>query len=239
MTRLNSLAALVAIFSLNCTSVDSDNILTSGMYADIAATTDGTGTTRVRTTLYLENPGTLDFIELEGADLLTAYGPDGSRQIMREFQFLGTTSYSADFDVDDGGSEFIVELSREVDDGAPESLVYLPDSFDILNPPQVSYSRAEDDIVIDWDPADTGDDVDIEIRGPCIQDELIAVEGDPGTVLIEAGTLIKIEDPAVEDSCDLTVTITKSTPGDLDPNYGFGGVISGNQVRRLDLSTEP
>jgi hypothetical protein len=54
-----------------------------------------------------------------------------------------------------------------------------------------------------------------------------------------AGTLIQQQGTNVDDVCDLTVTVVKSTPGDLDPNYGFGGVVSGEQVRRIDLATEP
>lgn len=237
MIRLISIAVVSAAFHAGCNSVDSDNILTSGMYADIRATSDGTGVTIVRATLYLEGPGSLDFIELEGGDVLTAYAPDGDSQIMRESQFLGITNYSADFDIDDGGSEFIVELSRTVDVGAPDSRAYLPEQFDILPPAETTYSRAEDDIIIDWDPFDSPDDVDLEISGTCIETELIAIDGDPGTYTIPAGTLIKLEGQMVEDACDITVTVTKSTPGDLDPNYGFGGEIYGHQVRTLGLSS--
>lgn len=239
MNRLASLAAIGAAFTINCQSVDSDNILVSGMYADINASTDGTGSTRVRTTLFLENPSITNYIELEGGDLLTAYGPDGDRQIMREFQFLEATSYRADFDVDDGGAEFIVEFSRDVDAGAPDSRVYLPLSFDILTTPSESYSRVDDDIIIDWDPADTGEDVDLEFTGNCIDTEIRSVDGDPGTFVLPAGSLQKRAGEMVDDVCDLDVTIVKSTPGDLDPNYGHGGVISGEQVRSLTLATEP
>ena len=237
MTRLTLIALVSAALNANCNSVDSDNILTSGMYADIRATSYGTGVTTVRTTLYLERPSSLDFIELEGDDLLIAYAPDGDSQVMRESQFLGITNYTADFDIDDSGSEFIVELSRTVDGGAPESRVYLAEQFDLLPPESATYSRAEDDIVIDWAPADSGDDVDLEISGSCIETELVAVDGDPGTYQIPAGTLIQPQGQNVPEACDITVTVTKSAPGELDPSYGFGGQIYGEQVRSVQMSS--
>ena len=241
MTKLitASILSLGLAASVNCQSVDSDNILTSGMYADISATADGRGETEIRTTLYLERPSSLNYIELEGGDLLTAFAPDGSRQIMRESQFLGITTYSADFDLDDGGTEFIIAFTRDVDSGAPDSSVILPEAFDILNPQAETYSRDSDDIIIDWAPTDSGDDVDIQITGGCIESELIAVEGDPGTHTISAGTLVKLQGEGIANACDLTVTITKSAPGDLDPAYGFGGEIDGHQVRTLDVSSTP
>jgi hypothetical protein len=222
-----------------CTSVDSDNILTSGMYADIRATATGDGDTTVRTTLYLENPGSLNFIELEGGDQLIAYAPDGDSQIMRQAQFLGITNYSARFEIDDSGSEFIVELSRIVDEGAPDSRVFLPEGFDILNPEDEAYSRAADDIVLEWDPFDTGDDMDVVVTGNCIQTYSVGVEGDPGVAVIEAGSLVKSEGDTVPDDCDLVVEITRSTPGDVDPAYGFGGVARGQQVRTVGVVSSP
>lgn len=235
--RLTILLALTAAAPA-CTSVDSSNILTSGMYASIAASTDGSGTTRVTTTLYLEDPGTLDFIELEGGDQLIAYSPDGDSAIMTETQFLGITSYSATFDVDDAGSEFIVELSRTVDDGAPDSRAVLPDAFDILTEPGGSYSRANDDLVIDWDPV-AGDDIDLSVSGTCIESYSTAIEGDPGTFTVAAGTFVKPMGSNVPDDCDLTVELTRSTPGTLDPGYGHGGTISGKQVRQIQVGSIP
>lgn len=237
MTHLPLIIALAATVCVGCESVDSDNILTSGMSANIRATSTGDGQTTIRATLYLEEPGSLDYIELEGDDVLTAYAPDGAVQIMSESQFAGATRYTAEFDADDGGSEFIVALTRTVDDGAPDSRVTLPAQFDIAPLASSTYSRAEDSIDIQWSPASSGDDVDIEVSGPCIRPTLIAVDNDPGAYTVAAGTLEQREGDNVADACEITITVTRSTPGQLDPGYGYGGSISGEQIRSLSVSS--
>src|SRR5262245_8493938 len=96
-----------------CQRHDSDNILTSGMYASISATAEGNGQTRVTATLFLGNPLNLDFIELEGNDELIAES-NGTAKVMDETIVLNVVSYSATFDGDGDGAEFSVQFLRTV-----------------------------------------------------------------------------------------------------------------------------
>jgi hypothetical protein len=56
-----------------CTTTESDNILTRGMFASIRATADGSGDTTVSTSLFLGQPSDLIFIDLVGGDRLIAH----------------------------------------------------------------------------------------------------------------------------------------------------------------------
>ena len=237
ITKLLPIGTL--LLGLGCNSVDSDGVFTSALYASIVATADGDGATRVETTLYLERPSSLNYIELEGGDVLMAYGPAAESKQMRESQFLGITSYAATFEAEDSGSEFIVELSRIVDDSAPDSRVTLPTAFDVVTADGTTYSRADDDIAIDWAPFDSGDDLDFNVSGSCIEPFGGAVEGDPGTLTILATELVKREAATTADSCEATVTLSRGRAGTVDPAYGHGGSAFAYQRRVFSFTTAP
>lgn len=230
--KLSLLACLVCCA---CNTVDSSSILTSGMYASISATSDGSQTD-VSTTLYLGNPGNLDFIDLMGDDELTATTGNLTRP-MNETVVLGTASYHASFDASEADTEFVVSLTRTVDDGAPDSRCDLPDPFDIDTAGGATISRA-DDLTVDWSPQGS-DDMAWRLSGTCIQDQSGTVDGDPGTLTVAGNTIMQPQSATVEESCDVTLTLTRSRPGTLDPHYGKGGEIEGRQTRSLTFTSEP
>jgi hypothetical protein len=41
----------------------------------------------------------------------------------------------------------------------------------------------------------------------------------------------------IADTCEMTLTVTRSRAGTLDPGFGKGGVIEGLQVREVMLTT--
>jgi hypothetical protein len=209
------------------------------MYARVSATAQGDGDALVRTTLFLENPGSLNYIELEGEDLLTAYGPTGVERIMRESQFLGMTSYSATFETEDANSEFIIGFSRFVDDSAPDSRVTLPAPFDIATAEGTSYSRATEDVEIAWDASIDVDDMDFTLSGNCIETVRGSMEGDPGILTISGSEIPLRQGDSVDDSCLATVTVTRARAGVIDPNYGYGGDAYGYQIRDFSFTTAP
>ena len=78
-----------------------------------------------------------------------------------------------------------------------------------------------------------------EAKGDCIEDAFSMISGDPGTAVIPANTFKKRMGEMIADSCEVTITLTRSRPGLLDPGYGDGGVISGNQHRSVKLTSTP
>jgi len=232
-----SLATLGASLAA-CTTVESDNILTSGMYADIAARASGDGTTRVSATLYLGNPINLDFIDLTGSDELDAIH-DGQTKVMSETIILNVVSHAATFQADAEDDEFIVDFVRDVDPGAPDSVVTLPAPFEI-DPTATSASRA-DDLTLTWSPA-SPDPMRWSASGNCIDTASGSIDTDTGGMAMTAGTLVKrtpAQGEVVPDSCQVTVTVSRSRLGDLDPHYGEGGTIVGEQTRSFSFTSTP
>ncbi len=231
MTKL-SLLALVLVGA--CTTVESNNILTSGMSADISARATGDGTTTVSATLYLGNPIDLNFVDLTADDQLRASNGDQAK-VMSESILLNIVSHTAVFQTDAADDEFVVDLVRSVDQGAPHSIATLPAPFEI-DPIAATSSRAQP-VSLTW-PTST-DLIRWAASGECIDSAFQTVALDAGGATIPAGTLHKREGQQIADSCLVTVTVSRVRIGDLDIHYGKGGVFSGEQSRTVSFTSTP
>jgi hypothetical protein len=228
---------LILITALaGCSTTDSSDVLTSGIYAGITASAPGNGSTQVSATLYLGNPINLNFVELTGDDKLVA-SHDGQDKVMVESELLNIVSHSVSFDSDNENDEFSVAFDRTVDDGAPDSSVTLPAKFDIAVPATTEWSR-QAAYSVQWSPAST-DQMRWEARGDCIETTSESLPDDTGGVIISANRIQKRMGDGVADTCPITLTLTRARQGDLDPGYGKGGSIEGWQVRTIDLTTTP
>ncbi len=238
MTRLTILP-FVLVGATACTTVESDNILTSGMFADMAARANGDGTTRVSATLYLGNPINLNFVDLTGGDELHAIH-DTSDKVMSETIILNVVSHAATFQSDAEDDEFIVDFQRDVDDGAPSSVVTLPAPFEI--DAIGSDAPRSDDMPLTWTPSGL-DPMDWIASGDCIDTASGTVGTDTGGTAVPAGTLVKREPQQggqpIPDSCTVTLTMTRQRIGELDTAFGEGGQIVGEQVRTITFTSVP
>jgi len=234
MKRLALLVLMTA-----CTKVNSEDILTHSMNAQIEAQGDSFGNTTVTTTLYLGDPINLNFVELSTGDQLIATNGASSKP-MQESSILNITSYSTQFSTNAADEEFEVAFIRTVDNGAPSSTVTLPDPFDI-EPYTNPVSRAAD-MTIAW-TAPATDKLSWSISGSCIDSAGAALQADTGGALLPAGTIKKRmstgPNDVVPESCEATLQLTRSRDGDLDPGYGKGGSIVGTQVRSTTFTTQP
>ena len=230
MTRL----ALFAIMLAACTTHESSDVLTSGIYASISAQATGNGKTDVSATLYVGNPLGLNYVELTGDDRLLVK-TTGMTKEMRETEVLGTVGHHVEFALDAEGTQFEVEFARTIDEGAPSSIATLPAKFDITGSPATA-SRAQP-IQFQWAP--TGSDpMSWTATGDCIELESSPVT-DTGTHTIEAARLKKRMNTNVPDTCEITITVMRSRAGTLDPHYGKGGEVRGIQARSFKLTSMP
>lgn len=235
MTKLSFAALGLALLAGACTTTKSEDILTSGIYADIDARTAGTGTTDVFATLYFGNPVNLDFVELTGGDKLVA--TNGTTQkTMTETNILNIVSHTAEFDTGNEGDMFEVALDRTVDAGAPSSVAILPAAFTV-DPPPATASRAAD-FGLAWDTA-SDDPMEWSAEGDCIELAGAQIAGpSPAEVTIPANTF-KLKQGVTQTTCDVTITVSRHLDGDLDAHYGKGGTIWGTQYRTVKFSSTP
>ena len=74
--------------------------------------------------------------------------------------------------------------------------------------------------------------------GDCITPVTGAIIGDPGTFTIPASKL-QLANAQSAPTCNVTVAVTRAKAGDLDPHYGKGGAITGEQIRHATFSSTP
>ncbi len=232
VTKFCVLALLVS----GCAKTESSDLLTSGIYADLSARSTGTGTTTTSATLYVDNPTQLNFVELTGDDqLLASYG--GQDKVMNQVELGNIVSHSAEFSTDADGAAFTIKLQRSVDAGAPMSTVTLPAKFTLGTVPATA-SRAAP-LALSWSPSAYADAMAWKATGGCIGDVQGQITGDPGTMTIPAGMLVKREGQNIADTCMVSITVTRSRPGALDTHYGKGGTVVGSQERTVTMMSTP
>jgi hypothetical protein len=232
MTKL----CLLALLASGCAKIESSDLLTTGIYADLAARSTGMGTTAIYATLYVGSPSNLNFVELTGDDqLIASYG--GQRTAMTQTELLNIVSHVAQLPTDADGAAFDIALERTVDAGAPMSHVTLPAKFTVAPAPATASRAAA--LTLSWSSSASADAMAWKATGACIGDAQGAITGDPGTVTIPAGAFVKRAGQNIADTCTVSITVTRSRPGVLDPHYGKGGVVVGSQERTVMAMSTP
>lgn len=152
--------------------------------------------------------------------------------------------YSARFKGDYAGSTFTVSLIRKGNRvSAPDSVATLPPAFSINSPVSgESFSHANDDIVLRWQNSGTAHSMDLLVSGTCVDGRSfslpIVLSGDSGEYTLAAGFL-DADFPGMNRSCNMTLQLSRSELGVLDPAYGFGGSIIASQQRLVRVTLMP
>ena len=219
-----------------CESVSSSDVLTSGMYANLEVSADGSGSSRANAVLRVGGGSSNVYVDLVDGDTLTV--KQGEEIVELEKSSVGDfREYNANFEVDEEGSAFDFAFVRDVDEGAPSSVVTLPAKFEITAPEvDASISRAED-LTFTWDGG-SDDVMRYNIDGDCVLSEGETLEGDEGTYTIPAGTIEAVDENDPE-TCSVELVLSRVRAGDLDPGFGEGGNAEGVQVRRLKVVSAP
>lgn len=227
---------LSALLITGCAKTDSMDLLSTGIHAGISAKASGDGTTDVYAVLYVGNPLNLNYVDLTGDDqLIASFG--SQEKEMTETTLLNIVSHKASFNSDNEGDQFQVAFERSVDDGAPNSIATLPPKFTLDGVPS-TWSRAAN-LSLSWSPIDStpGHVMGWEVKGECIENESQTLAADIGSLRIEANRIRKRMGEMIADECPMTLTVTRSKRGQLDPGYGEGGTINGQQIRTVMLTT--
>ena len=235
MKRWGAVVAITLV--VGCAKVESEDVATSGVHADIRASADGSGSTQVRTTLRVGGATSNTFLDLAGDDKLEVTQGETTQSPARE-ELLEAVSYVSSFPVDAADTEFKVAFLRSIDDGAPDSRVVLPAPFAITAPAAESTHSRVVDVTLEWSPSAGGDAMTWIASGNCVQMRSGNIAGDPGLLVLPAGTFVAHENQTTA-TCEVTVTVHRTRGGTLDPNYGEGGNVRGEQVRRLEILSAP
>jgi hypothetical protein len=227
--------ASVTLAWIGCADVSSTDVLTSGVYADLALTATGDGTSKASAILRVGGPFSMTFLDLEGDDELVAMVGEEA-QVLQETSLGSIHSYSVTLGMDTAGEEVVVAFERTLDAGAPNSVMTLPPAFD-LGEADESFDRAQG-FTVTWEPVESENDMSVDIDGSCVESYGESLGSDPGTFTLSPDALQADED-AQGESCTVTVAIRRSLVGTLDAGYGEGGSATGYQVREAQILSEP
>lgn len=230
-------AGLLCATCASCTTLNSNNLATSGMSAHMKVSADGTGQSRVSATLNVDNNST-DYVNLTSGDSLTATAL-GQTRTMAQNNVLGVVSYDTSFSsADASGTVYTIDLQRSKETSAPSSHCTLPVSFAISAPaPGSAYSRANDAITVSYSNGGQSDPMSLSISG-CVSYTLPFSDASAGSVTIAKGSL-QAGGSSATTSCEVTLTITRSRAGTLDNAFGSGGEITCEQVRSVTFTSMP
>ncbi|MCB9796949.1 MAG: hypothetical protein H6741_30060 [Alphaproteobacteria bacterium] len=235
--NLRSLLLMSPLLLVACESVSSSDVLTSGMYANLSVTADGSGTSRALAILRVGGATSNTYVDLTGDDTLTVTVNEESQEFSR--QALGDyIEYIADLDVDAAGTEFTIGLNRTVDEGAPASTMTLPEPFALSGPQEGGTMSRTADLTFTWEPSGESDAMSWSLSGDCFFDEVGSLDGDPGTVVVPGGTLESTDEDSPA-ACDAKFTLTRARTGSLDAGYGEGGKAEGLQERVVEFRSDP
>lgn len=238
-------ALTIAAFAVGCGAedVNSEDVLTSGMYAKFSAVASGDGTTLVEAELRVGGDnGT--YVEIVGEDALVALADqDGDGE--DESVEMGHNNsgerhwYRSRFETDEDNVTFTVAFNRGEDmESAPDSSVDLPKPF------SVSIEGLEEDdeiprgtdVTISWSNEDGGD-VNWSIEGDCIWSESGRTTDDMEFTIPAED--IRVLGSAEGDSCTVQIIIERTREGVVDSAFGEGGEFWGIQRRGFEFTSTP
>ena len=222
-----------------CSNSQSTDIETHGIYADLRATADGTGSTVLMAALKVGTSTSNDFLEVVGDDSLVGLHATASQPMAKQ-ELLGAIWYTTTFAVDSSGAPFKISFNRGPSHvSAPNSDATLPAPFSITAPAGgATFSRATDPIPLTWSASGGTDPMSYLISGDCIVAKSVTFPADNGTFTIPAGAI----QPAANQtgtSCQIAIQLARDRAGVIDPAYGNGGAFTASQARKVTVLSAP
>jgi hypothetical protein len=238
--RKASLAFVIALAA--CAQAKSGDVKTDAIYASISVDANGDGTSRARTSLKVGGSTSNTFLDLTDGDTLLA-SADTTQQVQRKESSLGVIWYDTTFSTAVADATYKISLMRTGAAGscnatsAPNSHVTLPAPFTLTAPTAGSAVARTAAINVTW-TGPAPEQMHLTAEGLCVQPFSLDVPGGATSATIAAGAL-KDLDAKKPASCEVTIALSRSRNGVLDPNYGSGGRITATQSRSLSITSSP
>jgi len=243
---------IITLFVLAaCESVDSDDVRTSGVYADFKIATTDNGTSRIRARLGVGGVLSNTDLELENGDQLRVFTDTESGAMREDKEFFGGTEYKYTASTSAESTLFRIDFNRPTGVSAPNSSVSLPAPVTFTAPTTGTVFQRSDTINISWTPVSvnmTRLDVKASTYHCNIPDTEIGRVSksfsyrsatDFGATSVTASDLFSTEALAHTSLvCDLTLTVTRTMSGIVDPAYD-GGSIRATQSDEVVIRVKP
>lgn len=244
--KIHTVVLIALAFVINgCSDIDSEDIKTSGIYASMRLTATGNNQTNVWVSLSTGSGIFDDDVDLSSGDYLTATANGITKTLDHSYP------YETNFDLDEGGTEFVVSLQRRDGVDAPDSIVSLPTKFSIHMPDASQVFNTGETITVAWSPFDNTKQIGVTYNVECF----MAVTGmsnrfgrsytinDLGIHTVPVnGVLDTFGEQSQFDTsvpCATSITVERIASGSVDLNYGQGGVITAKQIRNIGIIINP
>jgi len=253
MKALYKLFSVLPLLILSaCESVDSDDIRTSGIYADFTITSTDQSTSKVRARLSVGGIFSNTNLELNNGDQLIISSGSTSGIMREDSELLGGTEYKYTLPFAAESTEYIINFKRSTGVSAPRSVVTMPAPVSFTLPANGTVFQRSDTININWTPV-SNNMTSIGIRASTFNCNVDSSEAgglsgfysyssftDSGMTSVRASSLFSAKALANDSLiCDVTFDITRKMKGILDPAYGDGGSISALQTDKVVIRVSP
>jgi hypothetical protein len=191
--------------------------------------------------------GSIDtFVNLDSDEsvVATTDADGGAPVTLSESGLLGLTSYNGDIVGKEPGTVVTINLTRtNGNDNAPASTVTMTQALALTSPAAGgTVSRDNDDIEVTWTSEASDEAVQVAWSGDCVDSGSVNVDPPGLTTTISKGTIKKREssdaDHPVADDCPLSLSITRTKAGTVDPAFG-GGSITHSFSASVQLTSNP
>jgi len=235
-----ALSICLATSLSGCAKTDSDNIKTKGISAQIRVTDQSADTSSpavIEATLYSGAGIGGTQLELSDGDRLLAY-VDGEHYTLRKADDLITTYYTVDIPNANVNTLYQVSFERDDDTSAPYSATTLPDEFEITTANNVQFYM-DGESTITWAPQGDGQmklSADIECRGDgSLRFNRSDLFADDGSVSFSIRDWIGTTTHNYT-SCSGEIHLLRQKTNSVDPAFGEGGSIIGQQERTITVN---
>ncbi len=224
---------LLPLTALACTeTVESSDVRTSGIFPEFRVVADGSGATQVSARLKVGGNDSNTYLDLQSGDRIEV-SAGGVTHTLNE---TNAHSYTASFDIDEPGTEFVFAFLRsEQDESAPRSVVTLPDPF-ALQMTSTEVSRAGGQVGFSWDPPGSGN-LRWDVDGDCVWDDR-GETADDGSHSLSSDDLRALASRA-DETCAVQLTLERGRGGSIDSAFSEGGEAVAYQQRVQTFTSMP
>lgn len=224
---LLKLSAVLCILPA-CESIESADLDTSGIWADIDIVHNGDGTLDVQAELKTGQRSNT-WLQLTDGDQLHARIDEGDEQRMRGEELLSRFWYETTFDSAPDDALVTVAFTRDEKDDAPSSQVRLPLNFELTAPATNERFVPGDTIAITWSN-ESSDRFKLKAEGDCVETFEKTVS-DNGRFEVAADAFTR---RGAEPSCRISLKASRIRGGQVDSGFD-GGEMRAQQVRTVNF----
>lgn len=238
------LATVLAAAALaGCEQIDSQDIATRGIYADLEVDGFGGGATFVSAELRAGGELSNVTVDLGPCDRLTATLAGVEQPMAERDDVLGRVWYETSFLGEPEGVQLRIAFLRSDTGGcsapgpsAPDSAVTLPAPFSMTAPAAGAALRRSASFSVGWTPA-RPDPMRLWVTGPCVRPVLFTAPPGAASLVVPAGSIQPFSDPLA--TCGMELELVRSRAGVVDPAFGEGGAFVARQTRRVTVQSVP